>query len=93
MYRIDSVKHLKDVKHRFSETAKRFKDLKGLKDHNHNIHKSLRNGGLSTLYRKWLQRETPFFAKILRPTQGRIPIPRGPRQFGGAGPLNPLASH
>ena len=24
-----------------------------------------------------------------RPSQGRMPIPRGPRQFGGAGPPNP----
>ena len=26
-------------------------------------------------------------------SEGRIPIPRGPRQFGGAGPLNPLTSY
>ena len=28
------------------------------------------------------------FSIRLRVRQGRIPIPRGPRQFGGAGPLS-----
>ena len=38
-----------------------------------NTHKSLRNSNLSTLYREWLQKDTPFVAKVFRPTPSNPP--------------------
>ena len=61
----------KTIKLRIDSVKAEWKNL--VNTFGHNTHKSLRNSGLSSLYRDWLERDTPYVTKIFRPTPSNPP--------------------